>query len=190
MGYELKSARYLAAEVLGRALREGDTAVDATMGNGHDTELLCRRVGESGAVYAFDVQEDAVRSTARRLEDTGLSGRARLFCLGHEHLAATVPGPVSAVVFNLGWLPGGDHRVTTRTETTLSAVAQALDLLKPAGVLVLCVYPGHPEGERELEALTRLLSQLPPRQHNVLRQTFINAGPGAPVCFVVQRQNP
>ncbi len=188
MTYELKSARYLAAEVLRQALRPGDTAVDATMGNGHDTELLCSLVGDTGRVYAFDLQEEAVRSTEHRLAAAGLEGRAYLFCRGHEHLAETVPGPVDAVVFNLGWLPGGDHEITTRTETTLSAVGQALALLKPGGVLVLCAYPGHPEGTRELEALSEMFSALPPREFNVLRQTFINAGPGAPVCFVAQKQ--
>lgn len=188
MSYELKSARYLAAEVLRQALKPGATAVDATMGNGHDTELLCSLVGESGRVYAFDVQEEAVRATERRLAEAGLGSRAALFCRSHARMAETVPVPADAVVFNLGWLPGGDHGITTRTETTLSAVEQALALLKPGGVLVLCAYPGHPEGTRELEALTEMFSALPPREFNVLRQTFINAGPDAPVCFVVQKQ--
>lgn len=38
-------------------IREGDICVDATAGNGGDTEFLCRLAGESGKVYAFDVQE-------------------------------------------------------------------------------------------------------------------------------------
>ena len=131
MGYELKSARYLAADVLARALRPGDRAVDATMGNGHDTAFLCELVGESGHVYAFDVQQDAVANTRERLSQSGLLGRASLFCLGHERMAEQVAGPVSAVVFNLGWLPGGDHSVTTRWETTKAAVESALELLSP-----------------------------------------------------------
>ena len=63
-----------------------------------------------------------------------------------------------------------------------------LDLLLPMGVLTLCAYPGHEEGERELEAVTRFLSSLSPRSFNVLEHRFLNAGSGAPVCFVVQRQ--
>ena len=177
--YELKSARFLAADVLRQVLSEGDTAIDATMGNGHDTEALCRLVGPSGMVYAFD--------TRARLLAAGLADRARLFCLGHEHLAEEVPRPVRAVMFNLGWLPGGDHRITTLLPTTLSAVEQALSLLQPGGVLVLCAYPGHAEGAREKEALISFFSALPPQQFNVLRQVFLNAGPGAPECFVVQK---
>ena len=185
--YELKSARFLAADVLRQVLSEGDTAIDATMGNGHDTEALCRLVGPSGLVYAFDLQPQAVENTRARLLAAGLADRARLFCLGHEHLAEEVPRPVRAVMFNLGWLPGGDHRITTLLPTTLSAVEQALSLLQPGGVLVLCAYPGHAEGAREKEALISFFSALPPQQFNVLRQVFLNAGPGAPECFVVQK---
>lgn len=188
MPYELRSARYLAAEILQKAVLPGDTAVDATMGNGHDTLFLCRLVGGEGRVYAFDVQEKAVESTKKRLEEAGVLSRAALFCLGHEHMAEKVKEPVAAAVFNLGWLPGGDHSVTTRWETTRKAVESALFLLKPLGVLVICAYPGHPEGDRERAALTAFLSALPPQAFNVLHHRFLNAGPGAPECFAVQKQ--
>ena len=188
MGYELKSARYLAREVILQAVCPGDTAVDATMGNGHDTLMLCEAVGTEGRVYAFDVQPQAVENTRRRLRDAGMMDRAELYCLGHEHMAEVVQGPLSAVVFNLGWLPGGDHGVTTRWETTRTAVDSALSLLKPLGVLVICAYPGHAEGEKEREALAAFLSALPPQRFNVLHHRFLNAGPGAPECFAVQKQ--
>lgn len=188
MAYELKSARYLAAEILRAVLAPGDRAIDATMGNGHDTALLCSLVGPEGRVYAFDVQPAALEATRRRLAEEGLAGQAELFLLGHEHMREAVGEPVKAIVFNLGWLPGGDHRITTLTETTLPAIQQALALLMPMGVLVICVYPGHPEGEREQEMVTRLLSSLSPREYNVLMQQFLNAGAGAPLCFAVQKQ--
>lgn len=186
--YVLKSARYQAAEILRKAVRGGDTVVDATMGNGHDTLFLCSLVGETGKVYAFDIQQEAVDAAAKRLREAGVENRAELFRLGHEHIAEKVPGPVQAVVFNLGWLPGGDHSVTTRTETTMTAAGQALELLAPGGVLVMCVYPGHAEGARELERLTVFFAELEPRRFNVLRQSFPNAGEGAPVCFTAQKQ--
>ena len=49
-------------------LKEGDVAVDFTMGNGHDTEFLSKTVGERGRVYAFDIQEAAVNSTRENLK--------------------------------------------------------------------------------------------------------------------------
>lgn len=189
MSYELKSARYLAREVILRAVEAGDTVVDATMGNGHDTQMLCETVGPEGRVYAFDVQAQAVEETRKRLRDQGLDSRAELILAGHEHMAEYVQGPVKAVMFNLGWLPGGDHEVTTRWETTRAAVGSALDLLSPMGVLVICAYPGHAEGEREKQELTAFLGGLDNRRYNVLHQRFLNAGPGAPECFVIQKQN-
>ena len=189
MSYELKSARYLAREVILRAVEPGDTVVDATMGNGHDTQMLCETVGPEGRVWAFDVQAQAVEETRNRLRAQRLDGRAELILSGHEHMAEYVKGPVKAVMFNLGWLPGGDHAVTTRWETTRTAVESALDLLAPMGVLVICAYPGHAEGEREKQELTAFLGGLDNRRYNVLHQRFLNAGPGAPECFVIQKQN-
>ena len=189
MSYELKSARYLAREVILRAVEPGDTVVDATMGNGHDTQMLCETVGPEGRVFAFDVQAQAVEETRKRLREQGLDGRAELILSGHEHMAEYVKGPVKAVMFNLGWLPGGDHEVTTRWETTRAAVESALDLLAPMGVLVICAYPGHAEGEREKQELAAFLGGLDNRRYNVLHQRFLNAGPGAPECFVIQKQN-
>ena len=187
MSYELKSARYLAREVLERAVRPGDTVVDATMGNGHDTLMLCEAVGPAGRVYAFDIQQDAVNETEKLLKSRGMLERATLINAGHEQMKDYVKGPVNAVVFNLGWLPGGDHTVTTFWETTREAVTKALDLLLPGGVLVLCAYPGHPEGDRERQELTGFFAALSNKTYNVLHQRFLNAGPGAPECFVVQK---
>ncbi|MBQ9211785.1 MAG: flavin reductase [Clostridia bacterium] len=186
--YELKSARFLARDALTAAIHAGDTVVDATMGNGHDTAFLCDLVGPAGRVYAFDIQEQAVAQTRQRLQALGLMDRAKLFVLGHEHLAEQVSEPVAAVVFNLGWLPGGDHGVTTHWETTRTAIQAALTLLKPMGVVVICAYPGHPEGDRERRELTSFLSELSNRRYNVLHQSFLNATAGAPECFIIQNQ--
>jgi predicted methyltransferase len=187
MSYELKSARFLARDVLIRSVQPGDTVIDATMGNGHDTQFLCEAVGPDGRVFAFDVQESALSSTDTLLRREGLSGRAVLFCCGHEHMDEYIKEKVRAVVFNLGWLPGGDHAVTTRWETTKEAVEKGLDLLLPGGILVVCAYPGHAEGDRERHELAALLSSLSNKDFNVLHQVFLNAGPGAPECFVVQK---
>lgn len=188
MDYILRSARYIAADVLRQVVRPGDTVIDATMGNGHDTLTLCQLVGPQGRVIAFDVQHAAVENTRQRLAAENVLDRAVLYCMGHEHILEKAEGPVSAVVFNLGWLPGGDKSITTHWETTKMAVEGALSLLRPLGVCIICAYPGHAEGDRERGQLTDLLAQLPPQQYNVLGHKFLNAGPGAPECFVIQRQ--
>lgn len=188
MAYLLQSARQLAAECHQRLLLPGDRVIDATMGNGQDTCALARLVGERGKVIAFDVQQAAVDSTARVLEREGLADRCELHLLSHDRIPEAVGEPVRLAVFNLGWLPGGDKSVTTRWETMQKAVEACMALLLPGGVITICAYPGHAEGDRELNELAQWLSKVPPQQFNILRQRFINAGPGAPECFILQRQ--
>ena len=107
MSYVLRSARYLAADCLRQVVQPGDTVIDATLGNGHDTCMLAELVGENGRVIGFDVQPSAVESTRRALLEQGLLDRCELHCTGHQRIAEHVKVPVRAAVFNLGWLPGG-----------------------------------------------------------------------------------
>ncbi len=135
-------------------LRAGDLAVDATAGNGHDTLFLAERVGEDGRVIAFDIQAAAIDATRMRLEAAGLSGRVELHQASHGRLLETAGrGTVTAVMFNLGYFPGGDHAVITRTEETLAALGQALEALRPGGLLTIVCYPGHPGGDEESDAV-------------------------------------
>lgn len=187
MANDFRSARFWAAELIGPALFPGARAVDATMGNGKDTLWLCGLVGETGRVYAFDVQAEAVARTRELLEREGVVDRATLLCLGHEHMAEVVDGPVDAVMFNLGWLPGAEHGVTTRVETTLQAADAALTLLKPEGLLTICVYPGHDEGTRELNALTAWAASLDSRRYDALMKHYMNQPNDPPVLIAVKR---
>ncbi len=185
--FVLRNARHLAADYMARAIRPGDTVVDATMGNGKDTLFLCELVGEGGCVYAFDVQPEAVERTRERVEEAGFADRTTLLLAGHETMAEKISEPVQAVMFNLGWLPGAAHAVTTRTETTLAAVRAATELLSPGGVVTVCVYPGHEEGTRELEALRTFVSQMDVRRFNTLHHVFVNASNQTPQLFLIQR---
>ena len=47
-------------------INEDDVVIDATMGNGYDTVYLAKKVGPKGKVYAFDVQEEAIKSTSKK----------------------------------------------------------------------------------------------------------------------------
>lgn len=188
MAYVLRSARYIASDCLHQVIQSGDTVIDATLGNGHDTCMLAELVGEGGHVIGFDIQPDAVERTRAALKEKGLLERCTLYAEGHQHIAERVTSPVRAVVFNLGWLPGGDKSITTHWDTTRTAIAAALSLLLPGGVCTVCAYPGHAAGDEERAALMDFLAQLRPQEYNVLHHRFLNAGPGAPECFVIQRQ--
>ena len=188
MAYVLRSARWIASDVLHQVITEGDTVIDATLGNGHDTVMLSELVGPSGKVYGFDIQADAVERTSALLTEHGLRERCELYAKGHQHIADHVHVAVKAAVFNLGWLPGGDKSITTLWETTQVAISAALALLVKGGVCTICAYPGHAEGDRERFALMDCLATLRPQEYNVLHHRFLNAGPGAPECFVIQKQ--
>lgn len=133
---------------------EGDTVVDFTMGNGNDTLFLSKTVGESGRVYAFDIQEEALISTQAHLIEMGAPENYTLICASHHRVKEFVEGPIKAGIFNLGYLPrSGKKAVTTLRETTFPAVVAALELLAPDGVLIVAIYPGHKEGRLEGDML-------------------------------------
>ncbi len=148
----------LAHDLLGRHLRKGDRAIDATVGNGHDTVFLAECVGGSGRVDGFEIQAEALAATRTR---TAPFPQVHLHHLGHEWMGQVVAEPVEAVVFNLGYLPGGDKHLVTRPETTLAALDTALALLAPTGLLSVVVYPGHPEGITETEAVEAWFRETP-----------------------------
>lgn len=188
MAVDLKSARHWAQEIISQALQNGGTAIDATMGNGHDTLWLCNLAGENGRVYAFDVQPEALASTGARLAENGVGERATLILDGHQHMKNHVAEPVDVILFNLGWLPGVEHAVTTRTETTLQAVNAALDLLKPGGVMTICVYPGHDEGKRELQALLAWAQDLDSSWLDARITAYLNIKNDPPVMIAVAKR--
>ncbi len=188
MEYELRSARFLASDIRKRVVQNGDTVVDGTLGNGHDTLELAELVGPAGRVIGMDIQPEAVKRTMARLTEAGVADRCSLHVMGHEHMKEIVPSGIRYCCLNLGWLPGGDKSVTTHWETTRVALESALELLAPMGVLTVCVYPGHEAGAKELMEIQAFFASLRPQAFNCLRQSFLNAGPGSPECYVVQKQ--
>lgn len=131
-------------------IQAGDTVIDATAGNGHDTVFLAEAVGEAGRVIAIDIQAEAISSTRRALEEKRLENRVELHEGSHAELAQYVAeNSVTAVVFNLGYLPGADHAVVTQVDSTLQALAGSVCVLKEGGVLAVVCYPGHEGGDVE-----------------------------------------
>jgi len=149
----------LAWSLLRPAIRDGDLAIDATAGNGHDTVFLAECVGPRGRVIAFDVQQEAIRSAALRVETAGFTERVEFHVKSHVHMQDHArPGSVAAVMFNLGYLPGADRHMTTVAGETLMAMDAAARLLKPGGVLSVVCYPGHEAGAHEAGAVEEWMS--------------------------------
>lgn len=173
----------LAHDFIRQHVQSGDLCIDATAGRGHDTALLCRLCGPAGQVLAFDIQPEAVQSTRELLLREEL-GNARVILDSHSNLNRYAqPGSVSCIVFNFGWLPGGDHSIFTRAETSIAAIQQGMQLLKPDGVMSLCIYYGRDTGFAEKDALLEYVRNLDSRACTVIVHEFANR-PNCPPIFV------
>ncbi|WP_029459955.1 class I SAM-dependent methyltransferase [Solidesulfovibrio alcoholivorans] len=179
---------------LARVLRPGDVTVDATAGNGHDTLFLARRTAPGGVVHCFDVQAEALARTGSLLARAGLADAARLHACGHERLREVLPadvcGRVRAVVFNLGFLPGGpggDAAVVTRPETTLAALAAAQAVLAPDGLVAVVCYTGHAGGLEEAAAVATWCAGLDFAAWRAARYELANKPGDAIIAWLLER---
>lgn len=163
----------------------GDFAIDATAGNGHDTVFLAQAVGKTGRVLAIDIQPQAITSTAARLEIEGLRDRVSVHVGCHSELAEIAgEEKPSAIIFNLGYLPGSDRSVITRTEKTLKALAAAVEILKPGGVLAVICYTGHEGGGEEAAAVENFIEGLP--KHRTARYGMLSGDKPAPFLLLTR----
>ena len=174
---------YLAAHLPHAAL-----CIDATCGNGGDTEFLCRLAGPEGWVLGLDIQARAVANTNGRLAAAGLGTIGRAVQADHADLAAYLPeGGIDAAVFNFGYLPGADHHRFSTPATSLPALEAALAALRPGGLLAACLYSGGPNGDGEKKAVLAWLERLPLTRYTVLEARFANWAETAPLpCFVLK----
>ncbi len=152
----IKRPLHLSHDFLAEVLDDGAVAVDATMGNGNDTAFLAQHAKK---VYAFDVQEQALKSTQELLEKQAISN-AQLILDGHQNLDKYVSEPIRAAIFNLGYLPSADKTVITKPDTTLVAIEKILERLEIGGRLAIMIYYGHEGGDMEKDAVLEYVNQL------------------------------
>lgn len=148
----------LAHKTIEEVLKPGDLAVDATIGNGFDTAFLARIVGEKGKVFAFDIQNEAIKRTKEFLEKENLLYQVNLLNTCHSLLSDYVnPNSAKAIMFNLGFLPRSNREVITSPQTTKTAIVAGIDALMDEGVMTVIVYRGHKGGAEEATAVSEVL---------------------------------
>ena len=178
----------LAHRFASKLIAAGDHCVDATVGNGHDTVFLARKVGESGRVLGFDVQERAIASARDQLRKRGLDERVLLRREGHEYVARRLNAldwsGIKIAMFNLGYLPGSDKRIVTRGESTLAALGSCANALLPGGAISIIAYRGHRGGVEEYQAVWEWARQLDPALYNLTR--YERGSDTAPVFIWIQ----
>lgn len=155
-------------------IKPGDTAVDATCGTGQDTAALAKAVGKDGKVYAFDIQKKAVILTEARLRSHGIDN-VRVILKSFTAMGSYVTeNTAAAVVFNLGYLPGGDHSITTKTETTIAGLEAAIRTIRPGGIVTVVLYDGHEEGREEKAQVLEWANALDPGKYHAAFVSLIN----------------
>lgn len=182
----LPRATQLAHKMVQECLGRGDSAIDATAGNGYDTAFLLDCVGDQGRVFAFDIQKNAIRATAERCKN---HSNLSLHHTGHENIEEFVSGPVKAAMFNLGYLPGGDKSIITLPESTLFGIRSTLEILAPQGRLTVVLYTGHEGGNTEAEIILEYFRNLPQESFAVTHYRFLNQQNSPPELLTVEKRN-
>lgn len=182
----------LSLMLLREYVSEGAAVIDATAGNGYDTLALARLVGKTGKVYAFDIQEEAIMKTKALLEKEGFYNQCQLNLGSHHLMKDVIPeknhGKISAVVFNLGYLPSGDKGKTTQSQTTLPAVKQALEMIRSGGIVAITMYGGHSEGAEEKKELLRFAEELPQKEYHSVYISLINQRNRPPELLLITKK--
>ncbi|WP_240666733.1 tRNA (mnm(5)s(2)U34)-methyltransferase [Longirhabdus pacifica] len=174
-------------------VKEGDHVIDATIGNGVDTLFLTKLVGEKGTVFGFDIQDIALERTQQRLQKENHDHEGvHLFQTSHAHMSEMIApsyhGHISAVMFNLGYLPHTDSTAITTPDTSIQAVKQALELLKRDGIVTIVLYPGHEGGAEEAEAVSSWTASLPQEAFKVLSVSFTNVSRSSPFLIAIEKK--
>lgn len=167
-------------------VQSGDICIDATMGNGNDTALLSRLVGEEGMVIAFDIQQMALDNTKKKLQKDGCPENYKLVLDSHETMADYVKeNTVSCITFNLGYLPGGDHAKATKEESSIRAIETGLTLLKKKGLMTVCIYSGGDSGFEEKDAVLAYLKSLDAKKYLVIVSEYANRPNNPPIPVLI-----
>ncbi len=158
----------------------GGIAIDATCGNGHDTMILAELLltYPESLLFGLDIQQSALNKTSALLQSAipaSHFARVSLHQLCHGNIdRLPLPASPRLIVYNLGYLPGGDKTITTQTPTTLQSLQKAADLLAPHGAISVTCYPGHLEGEKEESAILNWARQLPHAKWQICHHRWVN----------------
>ena len=169
----------LAHQAVAQCCSTGALAIDATLGNGADTDFLLERFER---VVSFDIQEAAIAAYDAKKKE-----RVQLIAKSHHLMDHYVKEPVDCIMFNLGFLPGSNKQTITRPDTSLPAILTGLDLLRPGGLMTLAIYTGHEGGPEERDAILKALAGLPKKTYAVVLQSFHNRSDRAPILIVVEK---
>lgn len=188
-----QSVLSFAHDLARQRIQPGEPVIDATAGNGNDTLFLARCTGRKGTVYAFDIQERALERTAQRFHEAEIqSSHLRLIHESHAHLERKTDsqdhGKIAAIMFNFGYLPGGDEGIITQPNSSIAALTASLQLLRPNGIITAVLYPGHAGGDLEAQVVHNWTKSLSPRAYPTIKYQSVNAGDHTPYMIAIEKR--
>lgn len=183
----IKNSLNQSHDIVMKVVQAGDTVIDATAGNGGDTVFLAELAGSEGKVYSFDIQQTALDRTREKLKMLGLDDRAELICDSHENMDLYVKQPVKCVMFNLGYLPGGDHKIGTRGNSTIAAIQKAMELIVLNGIITVVVYYGGDSGFEEKEQVLEFIKTIDCKKFTVSKTEFVNQINCPPILVCIEK---
>lgn len=155
-------------------------AIDATLGNGYDTDFLSERFNK---VYAYDIQNIAIESYRVKCKSNVI-----LINDSHDKFKESITEEVDCIMYNLGFLPGGDKSITTISSTTIASIKDGLDILVSGGIITIGIYIGHCQGENEGNDVLEFLQRLSKDKYGVMLHKFINRSEKAPMLAVIEKK--
>ena len=185
--YILKNSLTQSHQIISSIVEKGDTVVDATAGNGNDTLFLAELVGEEGMVYSFDIQKQALSSTDKKLQEKQLKSRVKLINDGHQNIKKYITEPIKAIMFNLGYLPGGNHSIGTKGCTTIEAIKGGMELLTVHGIISIVVYYGGDSGFDEKNEVMDFIKTIDYKKYTVMRTDFVNQINCPPILICIEK---
>ena len=183
----------IAHDALKEHIKLNDIVIDATIGNGHDTVFLAEQVGAAGCVFGFDIQQNAIESTLEKFDSTTKNNAITLFQTSHAEMLEKIPplhhGKIKAIMFNLGYLPGGDKSIITCTASTLKALSCACLILSVGGIMTVMAYPGHTGGDDETDQIKSWCAQLDKSFLSVEIISSASDKSTAPILFIIKKHS-
>lgn len=176
----------LAQQMLKDRLSLAQCVVDATAGNGRDTLFLAQSTPYDAVIWAFDIQASALANTNKLLHNHGLGSKVRLINKCHSRIDDYLRQPIDVAMFNLGYLPGGEHSLVTKPATTIAALQKVLALLAVDGIISIVAYPGHPDGRLENETVHNYVGELPSNEFRVGCWSMVNQQNAPPLLYLIE----
>ena len=186
---DFKNVLSIAKNIIKDNVNENSTIIDATAGNGNDTLFFKNIIKDTGKIYCFDIQKKAIENTKTKLLDNGF-GLENVILINdsHDTVDKYIDEEIDFVIYNLGYLPGGNHSIITTSETTIKSIEKCIRYLKKFGKIIIVGYIGHMGGKLEIESIHKYLSNLDQKLFNIFKIEFINQVNFPPLLYCLEKK--